>query len=290
MNLTAMAKIIRRRWAFVSIIITVCVVALYSAITNYQFSRIEVDFEHSSGLYGKSVIASVVNEGKPSGTLVLISAGGASPKDYYTFAKMLNIASVHIIGHQNLDTSTSVQARILQKILRKIDNNYILHDQFSSPRLAWGTDMFWDLHNTLYTAAIDHILMSTPPNQNFVVIGHSHGASVRVLDHIFANTKVLPRAIYVMPCFDPRFIGEQQFDTLIIKGEKDEDSCSNQFQSSDAIVIPNLTHYSFLDRGFLHANAGYSKHGIDFPGLFPKNDPDHAHVVAREVNKFLEML
>ena len=75
-----MAKIIRRRWAFVSIIITLCVVALYSAITNYQFSRIEVDFEHSSGLYGKSIIASVVNEGKPNGTLVLISAGGASPR------------------------------------------------------------------------------------------------------------------------------------------------------------------------------------------------------------------
>ena len=73
--------------------------ALYSAITNYEFSRTEVDFQHSSGLYGKSVIASVVNEGKPRATLVLISADGASPKDYYTFAKMLKIASVHIIGH-----------------------------------------------------------------------------------------------------------------------------------------------------------------------------------------------
>lgn len=150
--------------------------------------------------------------------------------------------------------------------------------------------MFWDLHYALYKAAIDHILTSTHPNQNFVVIGPSHGASVRVLGHIFAKTKVLPRAIYIMPCFDPRFIDLQQFDTLIIKGKKDEDSCSIQFQSSDAIVIPSLTLYSFLDRGFLHANAGYSKRGIDFPGLFPKNLPDHAHFVARQVNEFLELL
>jgi len=285
-----MAKNIRRRWIFVSVISTVCVVAFYSAMTNHEFSRTEFYFEHSSGIYGNSVYSSVVNEGKPSGTLFLISAGGAAPRDYYTFAKMLNVASVHIIGHQNLGTSTSAHMRILQKILRKIDNLYILHDQFSSPYLAWGSDLFWDLHDTLYKAAIDHILTYTHPNQNFVVMGHSHGASVRVRDHIFAKTKVLPRAIYIMPCFDPRFIDVQQVDTLIIQGEKDEDSCSNQFQSNDAIVIPNLTHYSFLDRGFLHANAGYSKHGIDFPGLFPKNHPDHAHVVAREVNEFLEML
>ena len=284
-----MAKNFRRRRIFVFIISTICVVAIYSAITNYEFSRTEVDFEHSSGLYGKSVIASVVNEGKPSGTLVLIFAGGTSPKDYYKFAQMLNIAQVHIIGHQNLDTSTSVQTRILQKILRKIDNNYILHDQFSSHQIAFGTDMFWDLHDALYKAAIDHILTSTHTNENFVVIGHSHGASVRVLEHIFAKTKVLPRVIYIMPCFDPRFKKLKQFDTLIIKGEKDEDSCSIEFHSSDAIVIPELTHYSFLDRGFLHANAGYSKVGIDFLGLFPKNNPDHAQSVARQVNEFLEL-
>lgn len=288
--MTAIAKNIRRRWVFVIIISTICVAALYNVIMNYQFSRTEVDFEHSSGLFGKSVITSVVNEGQPSGTLVLISAGGASPKDYYKFAKMLNIASVHIIGHQNLDTSTSVQSRILQKILRKIDNIYILHDQFSSPHIAWGTDIFWDLHDTLYKAAIDHILTSNHSNENFVFIGHSHGASVRVLDHVFAQTKVLPRAIFIMPCFDPRFMDLQQFDTLIIKGEKDEDSCSNQFQSSEATVIPNLTHYSFLDRGFLHANAGYSKHGINFSSLFPKNNPDHAQAVALKVNEFLDML
>ena len=289
-ELKARHKNIRRRWVFVTIISAICVLVLCNVIKNYQFSRTEVDFQHSSGLYGKSVIVSVVSEGKPSGTLVLISAGGASPKDYYTFAKMLNIASVHIIGHQNLDTSTSVQARILEKVLRKVDNNYILHDQFSSPYLAWGTDMFWDLHDALYKAAIDHILTSHHSNENLVIIGHSHGASVRVLDHAFAKTKVLPRAIFIMPCFDPRFEDFQQFDTLIIKGGKDEDSCSNQFQSSDAIVIPNLTHYSFLDRGFLHANAGYSKGVIKFSSLLPKNNPDHAQVVANTVNEFLERL
>ena len=48
--------------------------------------------------------------------------------------------------------------------------------------------------------------------------------------------------------------------------------------------------YSFLDRGLFHANAGYSKQGINFSGLLPKNNPDHARAVAREVNKFLKML
>ena len=126
-----MAKNIRRHWLFVIVIGTVCVLAFYSAMTNHGFARTEFYFEHSSGIYGNSVYSSVVNEGKPSGTLFLISAGGAAPRDYYRFAKTLNIASVHIIGHQNLDTSTSAHMRILQKILRKLDNIYILHDQFS---------------------------------------------------------------------------------------------------------------------------------------------------------------
>ena len=124
--------------------------------------------------------------------------------------------------------------------------------------------------------------------KNFVVIGHSHGASIEVLDHIFAKTKVKPRGIYIMPCFDPRIPVKERFDILFIQGEKDEDECSNKFETNNAVVIPDLGHYSFLDQGFLYANAGYAESGIDFSSLFPITNSNHTLAVVREINKFLD--
>ena len=118
--------------------------------------------------------------------------------------------------------------RFFDKILSKVDNIYMFHDQFSHPRIVWGSDLFWALHEEYWnTAILDFIEKNKiDRNDHFIFIGHSHGSSLKVGEFIEKLTNKKPGIVYITPCFNPKDINSNRYKTLIITGSKDEDGCS----------------------------------------------------------------
>jgi len=88
-------------------------------------------------------------------------------------------------------------------------------------------------------------------------------------------------SIYNGELYSFRSIGGRPYSSIF---KSETEFLFNSLESDVFEAIKKASgRYSFLDESFLHENAGYSKEGFDFLGLFPGNPPAHTRIVAREV-------
>ena len=144
------------------------------------------------------------------------------------------------------------------------------------------------MHDFYLSRTIDHYFTANNnlTNQNYIFIGHSHGASLKASNYINSYTSNNTYMIYINPCFRPDLIKEKiKSYILIISGEKDKEGCfynlkenldliTNEFQIN---MVKGLKHFSFLPN-----REPDLQHLVYY-----EYDPSHKNEVIRLINNFL---
>ena len=228
-------------------------------LRRYKF----IPFENKElGLIGKVKVIDVKNKNIKNGLHgFIMHAGGAKASDYIKIAKKLDIESVRLIDHNNLEpviNKLNYPKRIYRKLFKLAKKSHLLDYAHNHPTLLHGylgSSLFWKTHNEYIRVAIEDYNknLKSKINSRYIFIGHSHGSSLKAGDYISKISINVPIKVFLMPCLDPDE-KSNKYKLLTISAENDNDPCAIDPYNKDLIggkfthQLKDADHYSFLSK------------------------------------------
>ena len=235
------------------------------------------------GFQGKVKVIDVKNREVKNGLHgFIMHAGGAKASDYINFAKKLDIESVRLIDHNNLEQTKNkynYPKRIYRKIFKLANKRHLINYYHKHPTLLhgyYGGNLFWQLHNEYIRLALEdyHKEDKNKLKNRYIFIGHSHGSSLKAGDYMSKYSTRKPIKVFLMPCLDPNYKSDK-YKLLTISALNDTDECAIDPYNIELIggqythQLKEANHFSFL------SNKNDQKKVIALINEFIKNNHYH---------------
>ena len=143
-------------------ILTIFVFILSDYITRLRRYKFILFTNKELGLVGKVKVIDIKNKNIKNGLHgFIMHAGGAKASDYIKMSKKLNIESLRLIDHNNLEpeiNKINYPKRIYRKIFELANKRNLINYAHNQPTLVHGThggSLFWKTHNEYIRIAIE---------------------------------------------------------------------------------------------------------------------------------------
>ena len=243
-------------------ILTIFIFILSDYITKLRRYKFISFVNKELGLVGKVKVIDVKNKNIKNGLHgFIMHAGGAKASDYIKMAKKLDIESLRLIDHNNLEpqiNKINYPKRIYRKIFKLANKRHLIDYAHNQPTLlhgSYGGSLFWKTHNEYIRIAIEDYNknLKSKSQSRYIFIGHSHGSSLKAGDYLSKISISEPIKVFLMPCLDPDE-KSNKYKLLTISAQNDNDSCAIAPYNKDLIggqfthKLKDADHYSFLSK------------------------------------------